>query len=107
MFLSVVSFDYLVRLVSSSTHFTVRRSDKPADAEHHYGHGKFENLSALLEAILLLITCAWIIFESIKRMFHPVEIKVIPISFVVLVIAIVVDFSRSRALAKMAKKHQS
>ena len=94
-------------VAAAMTYFTVRRSDKPADAEHHYGHGKFENLSALLEAILLLITCAWIIFESIKRMFHPVEIKVIPISFVVLVIAIAVDFSRSKALSKMAKKYQS
>ena len=90
------------------TYFTVKRSDKPADAEHHYGHGKFENLSALLEAILLLITCAWIIFESIKRLFFKsVEIKVIPISFVVLIIAIAIDFSRSTALSKMAKKHQS
>jgi cation diffusion facilitator family transporter len=94
-------------VAAAMTYFTVKRSDKPADAEHHYGHGKFENFSALLEAILLLITCAWIIIESIKRFFKPVEIKVIPISFVVLVIAIVVDFSRSRALAKMAKKHQS
>jgi cation diffusion facilitator family transporter len=94
-------------VAAAMTYFTVKRSDKPADAEHHYGHGKFENLSALLEAILLLITCAWIIFESIKRMFHPVEIKVIPISFVVLVIAIAVDFSRSKALSKMAKKYQS
>jgi len=94
-------------IAAGMTYFTVKRSDKPADAEHHYGHGKFENLSALLEAILLLITCAWIIFESIKRMFHPVKIKVIPISFVVLIIAIVVDFSRSTALSKMAKKYQS
>ena len=95
-------------VAAGMTYFTVKRSDKPADAEHHYGHGKFENLSALLEAILLLITCVWIIIESIKRLFFkPVVVKVIPVSFVVLVIAIVIDFSRSRALAKMAKKHQS
>ncbi|MDP2960257.1 MAG: cation-efflux pump [candidate division Zixibacteria bacterium] len=95
-------------IAAGMTYFTVKRSDKPADAEHHYGHGKFENLSALLEAILLLITCVWIIFESIKRLFFkPVEIKVIPISFLVLIIAIVVDFSRSKALSKVAKKYQS
>jgi cation diffusion facilitator family transporter len=95
-------------IAAGMTYFTVKRSDKPADAEHHYGHGKFENLSALLEAILLLITCAWIIFESIKRLFfRSVEIKIIPISFAVLVIAIAINFSRSTALSKMAKKHQS
>jgi len=95
-------------IAAGMTYFTVKRSDKPADAEHHYGHGKFENLSALLVAILLLITCAWIVFESIKRLFFKsVEIKVIPISFVVLIIAIAIDFSRSTALSKMAKKHQS
>jgi len=94
-------------IAAAMTYFTVKRSDKPADADHHYGHGKFENLSALLEAILLLITCAWIIFASIKRMFHPVKIQVIPISFVVLVIAIAVDFSRSRALYRIARKYQS
>ena len=43
------------------TWFAVRISDKPADKDHHYGHGKIENLSAFIETLLLLITCAWII----------------------------------------------
>ena len=42
------------------TFFSVRVSDKPADKEHNYGHGKIENLSALIETLLLLITCIWI-----------------------------------------------
>ncbi|MDH4222221.1 MAG: cation-efflux pump [candidate division Zixibacteria bacterium] len=95
-------------VAAGMTYFTVKRSDKPADAEHQFGHGKFENLSALLEAILLLITCIWIIFESFKRLFFKsVEVKVVPISFIVMVFAIVVDYSRSKALYRMAKKHQS
>ncbi len=94
-------------VAAGMTYFTVKRSDKPADTEHHYGHGKFENLSALLEAILLLVTCAWIIFESIKRFFRPVRVEVIPISFVVLVVAILIDYSRSRALYRVARKYQS
>jgi cation diffusion facilitator family transporter len=90
------------------TYFTVKRSDKPADAEHHYGHGKFENLSALLEAILLFITCAWIIYKSFERIFFKsVEIKVLPVSFIVLLIAIIIDISRSTALYRVAKKYQS
>jgi cation diffusion facilitator family transporter len=50
------------------TYFSVRISDKPADREHNYGHGKFENFSAFIETILLLITCAWIIYEAVKRL---------------------------------------
>jgi cation diffusion facilitator family transporter len=50
------------------TYFSVRVSDKPADKEHNYGHGKVENLSALIETILLLVTCVWIIYEATHRM---------------------------------------
>ena len=79
------------------TYFAVKVSDKPADSGHHYGHGKIENLSALLESILLLLTCIWIIYEAIKRIFDPVDIQVPPISFVVLLISILVNFSRAKA----------
>src|SRR5512143_2620133 len=51
------------------TFFAVRVSDKPADEEHHFGHGKVENLSALFETVLLLATSAWIINEAIQRLF--------------------------------------
>src|SRR5580698_7031220 len=49
------------------TFFSVRVSDKPADDTHTYGHAKIENLSAFVEAGLMLISCAWIIFEAIQR----------------------------------------
>ena len=51
------------------TFFSVRVSDKPADADHQYGHGKVENFSAFIETGLLLLTCVWIIYEAIKRLF--------------------------------------
>src|SRR5437016_14547084 len=50
------------------TFFSVRVSDKPADAEHQYGHGKVENFSAFVETGLLLLTCAWIIYEAVIRL---------------------------------------
>src|SRR5574341_1541860 len=56
-----------------ATWFAVRVSGKPADASHHYGHGKIENLSALFETFLLLVTCVWIIYESIQRLFFKAE----------------------------------
>ena len=53
------------------TFFAVHVADRPADADHNYGHGKVENLSALLEALLLLCTAIWIIIEAIRRLlFH-------------------------------------
>ncbi len=53
------------------TFFSVRVSDKPADAIHQYGHGKVESFSAFIETGLLLLTCAWIVYEAIERLFLP------------------------------------
>ena len=59
------------------TYFSVRISDKPADDDHHFGHGKVENLSALMETLLLLITSVWIIYEAAQRLLTGnVEIEV-------------------------------
>src|SRR5438477_12984370 len=51
------------------TFFSVRVSDKPADADHQYGHAKVENFSAFIETRLLLLTCGWIVFEALRRLF--------------------------------------
>src|SRR5580692_1466372 len=51
------------------TFMSVRVSDKPADADHQYGHGKVENFSAFIETALLLLTCIWIVYEAVVRLF--------------------------------------
>jgi len=85
------------------TFFAVRVADRPADLDHHYGHGKVENLSALIETALLLLTCLWIIYEALERLFwKPVEIQPSWIAFAVMVGSVVVDFSRSRVLSRVA-----
>ena len=90
------------------TFFAVRISGRPADREHTYGHGKVENLSALFETVLLLVTCIWIIYEAIQRLFFKeVLVEASIWAFVVMGISIVIDFSRSRALARVAKKYDS
>ncbi|HLP05218.1 MAG TPA: cation diffusion facilitator family transporter, partial [Paludibacter sp.] len=90
------------------TYFSVRVSDKPADKEHNYGHGKVENLSAFIETILLLITCVWIIYEATHRLLiGKTEIEVTPWSYVVVITSILIDYSRSRKLSRVAKKHNS
>jgi cation diffusion facilitator family transporter len=90
------------------TFFSVRVSDKPADAEHQYGHGKVENFSAFIETGLLLLTCVWIIYEAIERLFfRRVEIEPSIWAFVVMLISIGVDLWRSRALGRIAGKYDS
>lgn len=90
------------------TLFSVRVSDKPADAEHQYGHGKVENFSAFIETGLLLLTCAWIIWEAFKRLFfHSVEIEPSIAAFAVMGFSILVDSWRSRALKRVADKYDS
>jgi cation diffusion facilitator family transporter len=90
------------------TFVAVRLSGRPADREHLYGHGKIENLSALAETLLLLLTCAWIVWEAVHRLrTHHTEIQVTVWSFVVMLTSIVVDISRSRLLSRAARKYHS
>jgi cation diffusion facilitator family transporter len=90
------------------TLLSVRVSDKPADADHQYGHGKVENFSAFIETGLLLLTCVWIVYEAGKRLFfHQVEIEPSLAAFAVLFISMAIDFWRSRALARIASKYDS
>ncbi len=90
------------------TYFSVRVSDRPADLDHHYGHGKIENFSALVETLLLLITCVWIISEAIGRLSTGrVHIEVTQWSYIVVVASILIDYTRSRALMKAAKLYKS
>lgn len=90
------------------TLFAVRASAKPADRDHTYGHGKIENLSALFETLLLLLTCVWIIYEAIQRLFFKqVEVEASVWAFLVMFISIAVDLSRSRALLRVAEKYNS
>jgi len=90
------------------TWFAVRISGRPADKEHQFGHGKVENLSALFETLLLLLTSAWIIYEAVQRLFYKTEeVEVSIWSFIVMITSIVVDINRSRMLYKAARRHNS
>ncbi len=87
------------------TFFAVRYADRPADASHPYGHEKAENLSAFLEACLLLITAGWIIFEALRRLIlHEGQVDNIGWAFLVMAVSIAVDFTRSRALLRTARR---
>ena len=96
-------------IASAITLITVRVSDRPADEDHNYGHGKLESLSAAFEILLMLASCFWIAREAILRILKHRHLglswSVWP--FVVLFLSMAVDFTRSRSLARVAQEHRS
>jgi cation diffusion facilitator family transporter len=106
--LSEAAHSGLDLVASILTFFSVRVSDKPADADHQYGHGKVENFSAFVETGLLLLTCAWIIYEAALRIFfRHIEIEPSIAAFAVMLFSMIVDWWRSRALGRIANKYDS
>jgi len=90
------------------TLYAVKMSDKPADSKHHYGHAKVESVSALIETGLLVLTSIGIIYAAAERLIAgTTEVEVTWYAIAIMVISIVVDYSRSRALLKVAKKTNS
>jgi len=95
-------------VAAGATWVAIRIAGKPADADHPYGHGKVENLSALFATLLLLFTCVAILYGAIDRLvFTEVAVEVTVWSFLAMITSIVVDYSRSRALGRAARKHNS
>ena len=96
-------------IASAITLATVRVSDRPADEDHNYGHGKLESLSAALEILLMAGSCYWIAREAILRILHHIHLalswSIWP--FVVLLLSMLVDFTRSRALHRVAQAQRS
>src|SRR6478752_10722834 len=91
------------------TYIAVRISGKPADEEHHYGHGKVESVSALGETALLFLLSGVVSWEAVKRLFGS-DARAVDATiwaFGVIIASVVVDFFRSRALSQTAKETQS
>jgi cation diffusion facilitator family transporter len=90
------------------TYLSVQVADKPADAQHLYGHGKVESFSAFVETGLLLLTALYIIWEAAQRLlFHAVHIRPSLTAILILAIAMGIDYYRARALQRVANKYPS
>ena len=90
------------------TWFAVRWSDQPPDEEHHYGHAKAESVAALVETGLLFLTTAWIVYEAVKRLMGGEQhIDIAWWAFAVIGGSILVDYSRARALSRVARETSS
>jgi cation diffusion facilitator family transporter len=106
--LSEAAHSALDLIAALLTYFSVGVSDKPADADHQYGHGKIENFSAFVETGLLLLTCCWVVYEAIVRLFfRRVEVEPSIWAFAVMLVSMAVDWWRSRSLGRIAAKYDS
>jgi cation diffusion facilitator family transporter len=82
--------------------FAVRVSGNPADERHPYGHGKTENVSGVIEAVLIFVASIWIIVEAVRKLIHPEEPSVLGLGVLVMVISAIVNTLVSRKLYKVA-----
>jgi cation diffusion facilitator family transporter len=91
------------------TYFAVRVSGKPADAEHQYGHGKMESVTALAETALLFLLTGVVVFEAVQRLIgaRPQAVEATVPAFAVIAASIVVDFFRARRLRRVAEDNAS
>jgi cation diffusion facilitator family transporter len=80
---------------------------KPRDANHPFGHGKIESLSASVEGILILLAGLVIIFEAIKRLFDPIEIQQLDIGIIIIAIAGIINYVLGYYSIKAGRKFDS
>jgi cation diffusion facilitator family transporter len=83
-------------------------SDNPPDSKHPYGHGKIENISGVIEAILIFVASVWIIFEAVKKMIgEKIELESIGLGSLVMLVSAIVNIIVSRRLYKVARRTNS
>ncbi len=103
------ALDSILDLVAMFVAFlAVRVARQPADVEYHYGHGKVENFSTFMEALLLIATSSWIFYEALQRLlFKKVGVEVNIWAFIVMGVSITVSFLFSRLLSRAAREYNS
>ena len=88
--------------------FSVRVSDNPPDSRHPYGHGKIENISGVIEALLIFVAAIWIIIEAVKKLLgEKIELDSIAMGSIVMLISAIVNTIVSRKLYKVARATNS
>jgi cation diffusion facilitator family transporter len=99
------SMDLVAALIAF---FSVRVSDNPPDSKHPYGHGKIENISGVIEALLIFIAAGWIIIEAVKKLTgNNIELESIGLGVIVMLVASIVNTLVSMRLYKVARQTNS
>ena len=98
----------LIDLIAAFIAFmAVREASKPADDKHPYGHGKYENVSGTIEALLIFAAAIYIIYHAVLRLIYPVPVRAPLIGVIVMLVSSVVNFFVSARLFKVAKETDS
>lgn len=87
--------------------FSVKTSSLPADERHPFGHGKIENISGTIEALLIFVAAGWIIFEAVKKILHPEPIEDLGWGVGVMLVSAVVNIVVSERLFKVGRETDS
>lgn len=99
------STDLIASLVTVTS---IKFASKPPDEDHHYGHDKIESFSALFQVLILVMMCAYVLYEAYERIIHPpTHVKIDVFTFLAISICIVIDYSRAKALKKVALETKS
>jgi cation diffusion facilitator family transporter len=98
------AMDLLASLVAW---FSIKKAVEPADREHPFGHGKFENISGFFEAMLLFFVAGMIVYEAIKKLMHPAPVERLDWGIGVMLVSVAVNIVISRTLFRIAKKEKS
>ena len=94
-------------LAAVITNYSVKKAGKPADEVHKFGHGKFENVSGTVEAILIFIAAIIILYKAGEKILTRGEVEFVGAGIVIMGISIVVNFYVSRKIMKVARKAES
>lgn len=95
-------------LAALMARFSVVKSAEPADKEHHYGHGKYENLSGMVEGVLIFVAAGWIIYEASRRLLgEEMEVKLLAAGMAVMAVSTVLNLYVGTRLRSVAKRTDS
>ena len=88
-------------------YISVRKASKPADADHPFGHGKIENISGTIEAVLIFFAAALIIYEAIQKLIHPTPLETVSLGVLIMFLSSVVNIGVSHRLFKIGRETDS
>jgi cation diffusion facilitator family transporter len=94
-------------IAAAIAYYSVRTSGIPADREHPFGHGKIENISGTVEAILIFLAAGWIIFEAAQKIVRPEPLEMAAWGVAVMLLSAVVNTFVSRKLFRVGKETDS
>ncbi|HIH23720.1 TPA: cation transporter [Candidatus Woesearchaeota archaeon] len=103
-----VLHSFFALLASLFAYGGIKLASRPADEDHHYGHEKFENVSGLIQTLLIVLTALFVIYESVSRLFAKThEVENLAVALGVMTLTLIVDIIVARFLHKMSAETRS